>query len=448
MQSQTDNRSLAEAIATRPIEDQEQMLRGLSTSQALELWHDWDFWAREDQKSPPGDWTTWLIQAGRGFGKTRIGAETIHWWEKNSQEIFGISRGQMRFALVGRTAADIRDTMIEGESGLLAVARPSERPRYLPSSRRILWPSGSMATTFSTAEPDLLRGPQHHAAWGDEVATWSIESYDNLQFGLRLGTRPRQVLTTTPRPVQLMRDLIRQSQEGDDIVVTRGSTYDNRANLAEAFYKQIITKYEGTRVGRQELMGDFLEDVEGALWTRLMIDQSRIEKLPEDDSFGLRKVVVGVDPAGGGSDEIGIVAAGIGTDGEWYVLADHSLHGRPQEWARQVGHLYHAVRADYIVAERNYGGDMVEATIKTADRSLPVRMVTASRGKSIRAQPISLAYERGVVHHVGMHDLLEDQLCNWVPEDAHFSPDRLDALVWALTELRAGILPGGIGLRM
>jgi phage terminase large subunit-like protein len=402
--------------------------------------YDWRFWARPNQIQPEGKWSTWLIMSGRGYGKTRVGAETVRIWEEDSEELFGIPRGKMRIALVGRTAADVRDTMIEGESGILATSPPWNYPIYQPSIRRLTWPSGTIATLFSAEEPDLLRGPQHHAAWGDEVATWKkLDTYDNLQMGLRLGKNPKQIFTTTPRPIKLIRDLVRRSEEGNEnIRVTRGSTYENRSNLAETFYDDIIYKYEGTRTGRQELMGELLWDVEGSLWGLDMIDKTRVTHAP-----ALKQVAVAIDPAGGGPDEIGIVATGKGVDDHWYVLADKSLRGRPETWAMTAVHLYHQLRADYIVAEKNYGGDMVEAVIKNADPDVPVKMVTASRGKHVRAQPASLAYERELVHHVGTFSELEDQMCNWVPEDSDFSPDRLDALIWGLTSLKVGRRSGG-----
>lgn len=411
--------------------------------QLRQLPYEWGFWARPDQLVPPGDWYTWLIIAGRGYGKTRTGAETIRAWQETGK--------YSRFALIGRTPADVRDTMIEGESGILAISPPTNYPKFEPSKRRLTWPNGAIATTYTSQEPDVLRGPQHDAAWGDEVATWRyMETYDNLQMGLRLGSSPRQIFTTTPRPVALIRQLVKRAADekaheataaNPKVVVTRGSSYANRSNLTPQFFEEVIAPYEGTERGRQEVYGELLEEAEGALWTRSAIDDTRVTAMPGT----MRRIVVAIDPAGGGGDEIGIVVAGLGGDKEWYVLEDASLRGRPEAWAARAVEMYRKHNADLIVAEKNYGGDMVESTIRTAERGVPVKMVTASRGKAIRAEPISFAYSKGKIHHVGSFDALEDQMCNWSPTESTYSPDRLDALVWAMTELRAGI--GGGTLR-
>tara|TARA_R110000744_G_scaffold25522_8_gene63281 strand:- start:1303 stop:2151 length:849 start_codon:yes stop_codon:yes gene_type:complete len=277
-----------------------------------------------------------------------------------------------------------------------------------------------------------------------------METYDNLQMGLRLGNSPRQIFTTTPRPVALIRQLVKRAADekaheataaNPKVVVTRGSSYANRSNLTPQFFEEVIAPYEGTERGRQEVYGELLEEAEGALWTRSAIDETRVTAVPGT----MRRIVVAIDPAGGGGDEIGIVVAGLGGDKEWYVLEDASLRGRPEVWAAKAVEMYRKHSADLIVAEKNYGGDMVESTIRTAERGVPVKMVTASRGKAIRAEPISFAYSKGKIHHVGSFDALEDQMCNWSPTESNYSPDRLDALVWAMTELRAGI--GGGTLR-
>lgn len=357
--------------------------------------------------------------AGRGFGKTRTGAE----WARACIE----SGRYGRVALVAPTAADARDVMVEGESGVLAVCPPENKPLYEPSKRRITWKSGAIATVYSADEPDRLRGPQHDAAWGDELAAWRYpETYDMLMFGLRLGNDPKAVFTTTPRPVRLVRDLLLDT----DCTVTRGSTYDNRSNLAPAFYKQIVKKYEGTRLGRQELYAEVLDDVEGALWTRSMIKAAAT--LPD-----MTRVIVAVDPAvtsGEDSDETGIVVAGVGVDGSGYVLADRSCRLSPDGWAKRAVQAYIDFGADRIVAEVNNGGDMVESVLRTVDRSVPFTKVHASRGKRTRAEPVAALYEQGRVTHAAAFPDLEDQLCGWTPESGE-SPDRLDALVWALTEL-------------
>lgn len=366
----------------------------------------------------------WLVMAGRGFGKTRIGAEWVI-----ERQATGKYR---RFALVGETAADTRDVMIEGESGILTIAPPWNRPIYEPSKRRLTWPNGAIATTYSGEKPDQLRGPQHDAAWADEVAKWRYaqDAWDNLEFGLRLGPDPRVVGTTTPRPIKLIRDLLADSLTA----VTTGSSYENAANLAPSFIQRIIGKYEGTRLGRQELYAEMLEDTPGALWRRDMLESGRAVKHPD-----LVRIVVGVDPSVSDNEEsaeTGIIAAGLGTDGHGYILDDVSLHGSPDTWARSAVTAYWKFHADRLVGEVNNGGDMVEHTIRTVDKTVAYKAVHASRGKLTRAEPIAALYEQGKIHHVGMFATLEDQLCTWTPGQK--SPDRMDALVWALTELMLG----------
>lgn len=383
----------------------------------------WVELARPEQRLPEGDWRTWLILAGRGWGKTRTGAEAISEWLRT-----GSAR---RIALVAQTAADARDVMIEGESGLMAVARPGERPRYEPSKRRVTWPNGALATSFSAEEPDSLRGPQFDAAWCDEVAAWRYpDAWDQLQYGLRIAPA-RQIVTTTPRPVRVLRELLADPTT----VVTRGRTLDNAANLSASSLEYLLKRYEGTRLGRQELDAELLDDVPGALWTRAMFDEHRIA--PD-----LVRVVVGVDPAVSSdeaSDETGIVVVGKGVDAKGYVLADRSCRLPPEGWARRAVAAYHEFKADLIVAEDNNGGAMVELTLRMVDPSVPVKRVHASRGKRTRAEPVSVLYtssdnrERRVFH-TGVFPELEDQLCTWTPESGE-SPDRLDALVWAFTEL-------------
>lgn len=337
-----------------------------------------------------------------------------------------------RGALVARTASDVRDVLVEGESGILNVSHPDRRPRWEPSKRRLVWPNGSIATTYTGDEPDQLRGPQHHWAVCDELAAWRRpEAWDMLMMGLRLGDDPRVVVATTPRPVPHIKALL----AAPTTVVTRGSTYDNLANLAPAFAAEIIRRYEGTRLGRQELLAEMLDDNPGALWTRATLEASRVSQAP-----ALVRVAVGVDPSvtsGEDAAETGIVVAGIARQGavlHGYVLDDRSIRGTPAAWAKQAVAAYHAFRANLIVAEANQGGEMVRHTIRTEDRSVPVELVHASRGKAARAEPVSSLYEQGKVHHVGMFPTLEDQMCEWVPGEGE-SPDRVDALVWALTKL-------------
>lgn len=334
-----------------------------------------------------------------------------------------------RMALVGKTPGDVRDVMIEGESGLLAIHPKSERPEWNPSIRRLTWPSGAIATTYSSFNYDELRGPQHDGAWCDELCKWKYPrlAWDNLMLGLRLGAQPQVCVTTTPSPIELLKQLLKAAAT----VVTRGTTYENLANLAPPFREQILRRYEGTRLGRQELGGEVLEDAEGALWQRENIEQHRVVKMPE-----LQRVVVAVDPAatsGADSNETGIIVAALGIDGQGYVLNDATLAGSPDAWARAAVAAYSRHHADRIVAETNQGGDMVEATIRTVDANVPYRGVHAARGKTIRAEPIAALYEQGRVHHIGTFTELEDQLCQWVP--GNDSPDRLDALVWAFSDL-------------
>ncbi len=404
--------------------DLEEFASTLEPTQQQDILYEWRLWQRPKQAAPEGNWRVWLVLAGRGFGKTRTGAEFVR-----EQVDAGHSH---HIALVGPTAADVRDTMIEGESGLLAVFPPGERPKYEPSKRRITFRNGAVATAYSADEPDRLRGPNHDLAWADELAAWRYpEAWDMLSFGLRVGERPRVVVTTTPRPTALIRALV----DRVDVEVVRGSTYENRSNLAGPFLVEILERYEGTRLGRQELHAEILADVEGALWDRDSIDTHRIVQVPD-----LERIVVAIDPAASNkatSSETGVVVAGVGTDGHGYVLDDRTVRGTPNEWATAAISAYHTFSADRIVAEANQGGDMVRHTLDTVEPNLPIKMVHASRGKRTRAEPVAALYEQGRVHHVGVFARLEDQLCSWVP-DVSPSPDRLDALVWALSDLMVG----------
>lgn len=412
-----------------PDDERRRLLDELTDSEAEDLLHDWAFWARANQIAPTGDWRTWLILAGRGFGKTRTGAEWVR------AEVEANRRG--RLALIGATAADVRDVMVEGESGIMATARPSFRPIYEPSKRRVTWPNGAIATTYSADEPDRLRGPQHDGGWADELAAWRRpEAWDMFLFGLRLGPDPRSVVTTTPRPTKIIKDLLAAATTH----TTRGATYDNLDNLAPAFAEQIITKYEGTRLGRQELYAEVLTDTPGALWTYAMLEARR--PAPDD----LVRIVVAIDPSGGKdaeNDEQGIGVAGLGADGRGYVLADRSCKLSPDGWGRRAVQTYVDHQADLIVYEKNYGGDMVEAVIQTAAAAIGVTVVTravvASRGKRVRAEPVAALYEQGRVSHTDVFPELEDEMTTWTPESGR-SPNRMDWLVWALTEL---MLAGG-----
>jgi phage terminase large subunit-like protein len=422
--------SPAQVLASLTAEQREAFLSGLSAEALAKLKYSWEFWARPNQLPPPGDWTTWLILSGRGFGKTRMGAE---WVRKVAKENPGC-----RIALVAETAADGRDVMVRGESGLLAIDPDLRDDSYQSTNRRILWPNGSQAFLYNATEPDQLRGPQHHFAWVDELAKFKYlqDTWDQLQFGLRLGEHPKQIVTTTPRPLPVIRKLL----VDEDTVVTRGRTYDNAANLAAPFLRQIEDRYGGTRLGRQELEGEVLEDVPGALWQRSTIDENRRPESPKD----LERIIVAVDPAAGSeehNDETGIVVVGCSRDPDGYmrgyVLEDGSLRGAPEEWAKRAVALYRRYEADRIIAEKNMGGEMVEAVIRAVSRTVPVSLVHASRGKLIRAEPVSALYEQGRVHHVGRFDELEDQMCTFsVDYDRkNGSPDRMDALVWGLSHL-------------
>ena len=361
---------------------------------------------------------------GRGAGKTRAGAE----WVRTQVE--GTQAG--RIALIGETYADAREVMVDGPSGLLVISSASMKPKYEASRRRLLWPNGAVAQVFSATEPESLRGPQFDAAWADELAKWRYAeaAWDMLQFGLRLGERPRQVVTTTPRPVPLVKRLLKDGATA----VTKASTYANRANLADAFFRSVITRYEGTRLGRQELDAELIDDNPHALWNRALLEENRVAALPE-----LTRVVVAVDPpvtSGPSADECGIVVAGRDGRGHGYVLDDRSLpRVSPLAWANRTAKAYRDHGADRIVAESNQGGDMVSTVIRQVMPDAPVKLVRASRGKFTRAEPVAALYEQGRVHHVGHFAKLEDQLCDYVPGEARKSPDRMDALVWALTEL-------------
>jgi len=407
------------AIATDPLLD------AFSDAEIVALAYDWQTWQRPEQAEPDGDWLIWLILTGRGWGKNRTAGETIRAWVNSGRA--------RRLHLIARTAADARDTMVEGEGGLLDVCSGDigNRPVYKPSLRRIEWPNGAKAVLFSAEEPDVLRGPQCDGWWADELASWKYlqATWDNLQMGARLGN-PRGIITTTPRPVKILTELVDDS----NVYVTRGSTFENEANLSPAAMAWLRKKYIGTRLGRQELDGEILSDNPGALWQRANIDATRVSDFPE-----MPLVVVAIDPAitsNESSDETGIVVCGLGSDGQFYVLADNSLRGTPHAWAVEAVSAYHKHKADRIVYESNQGGEMVGSTIATVDPRVPLQAVHASRGKRVRAEPIAALYEQGRVHHVGAFPELEDQLCDWEP--GNDSPDRLDALVWAISAILSG----------
>lgn len=377
---------------------------------------------------------TWLVTGGRGAGKTRLGAEWANGMARGLRPFADDRHGVM--ALVGETLADVREVMVEGPSGILAHAR-GDRARFEASRRRVVWGSGAVAQIFSSEDPESLRGPQFFAAWCDELAKWrhAEETFDMLQFGLRLGHQPRQLITTTPRPTALFKRLL-----GDaSVLKTRMATRDNAENLAPGFLQTVTRRYGGTRLGRQELDGELVEDREGALWSRGGLDAIRVAEAPE-----LARIVVAVDPPAtshAGSDACGIVAAGLSVDGTFAVLADATVRGaKPQAWARTAVELYRRLQADTILAEVNQGGDMVTAVIRTVDGQVPVKAVRASRGKWLRAEPVAALYEQGRVRHLAGLAALEDEMCDFGPAglSGGRSPDRVDALVWALGELMAG----------
>jgi phage terminase large subunit-like protein len=424
-------KSQAERLALLPDAQRAEVLAALTPQQAKALLTDWrGFHARPDQIAPPGDWDIWLALAGRGWGKTRTGAEWVR--EK-------VKSGAKRIALVAETQKDLEEVMLNGESGILAICPEDERPtvRYKPV--RLTFPNGAVALGYNATEPNQLRGPQFDAAWCDELAKWRYarQTWDMLQFGLRLGDHPQVMVTTTPLPIELIKSLL-AGKEGK-IVVTRGRTTDNASNLAAPFLAKIKERYEGTRLGRQELDGEVLGDLPGALWSMATLDAYRLRDEPT-----CSRIVVAVDPAVTNtdqSDEHGIIVAGLSGE-RGVVLEDASLQGSPSEWAKRAVSLYRSYQADGIVVEVNQGGDMVAHTLRTIDPNVNIIEVRASRGKHIRAEPIAALYEQGKVAHVGGFPELEFQMTQMTSAgyEGDGSPDRLDALVWAMTELFPGMV--------
>jgi phage terminase large subunit-like protein len=439
-----------ELLAALPDQERFEAMQGLDPDNLI--W-DWSVWARPEQLPPPDvDWNVWLVLAGRGFGKTRLASEWVREMAKYTTE------GQRRFALVARTAADVRDVIVEGESGIINVSPPSEKPLYEPSKRRLTWPNGNTATLFTADEPDGLRGPQFTHAWGDEIAAWrqtpdaaGMTAFDNLRVGTRLGKNPQILVTTTPKRVPLLYKLIEESrmdkQGGSKVVVTRGSTLDNAGNLSGAYLDTIMGVYEGTTLARQELYGEMLDDVEGALWNEEMVEAARENMYPH--STPLR--VIGVDPsvAENPRDECGIVVCAATAEHDLYkrnawVLEDASIHGSPDTWARKVVEMARKWGCP-VVAEVNQGGALVKNAILSIDPTIKVMEVHSKYGKQLRAEPIVLAYEQARVHHVGYLQDLESQMYSWIPESSSKSPDRVDALVHALTALLIKPPPGFSG---
>lgn len=423
-----------------------QLLETWSPAEFERILATWELNARNDQWPPQqDDWTIWLVMGGRGAGKTRTGAQWVR----------GMALGEpgfaeqpaRRIALVGETSSDAREVMVEGVSGILSVHAPHERPLWEPSRRRLKWPNGCVAHVFSAEDPESLRGPQFDCAWLDEFAKWrhAQETFDMLQFGLRLGATPRQVITTTPRAIPLLKKLMAEPRT----VVTRAATLANADNLAPGFLERIVARYAGTRLGRQELEGEIVEERADALWSRDQLESLRVDEAP-----ALTRIVVAIDPPASSSkraDKCGIICAGIDRDGVVHVLADASVESaRPAKWSRMAIALYEKFEADEIIAEVNQGGDMVEAVIREADPEAPMRQVRATRGKYLRAAPVAQLYEKGRVKHCGAFPALEDEMCAFGPEGlpGSRSPDRLDTLVWAVSALALDKPQGRPRLRM
>ncbi len=392
--------------------------------------------------TPPGDWANWLCLAGRGWGKTRTGAEDVGQ--------FGLRNPHSRIAIIGPSFGDGRDTCVEGESGLLSVIPGPCIQDWNRSLGELILINQSRYKIYSAETPNKLRGPQHHRAWSDEIGSWrhAEDTWDMLQFGLRLGKNPQNVVTSTPMPIKAIRDLVKDP----NTVISTGSTYENQENLPAAFFRKIIAKYEGTRLGLQEIYAKILDDIPGALWQRLQIENTRLRGIsPAEIAKKCRRIVVAIDPAvtspkntssdkeDTGMDETGIVAVGIDEEQQGYVLADESCRDTPQGWARRAINLLKRFNGDRIIGEVNNGGDLVEEVIRMVDSNVPYRKVSASRGKFVRAEPISALYEQERIHHVGLFERLEDQMCTFTPENIEKkSPDRADALVWGFTELFDG----------
>jgi phage terminase large subunit-like protein len=399
------------------------LLASLSNADLAELEYDWKFWARKNQLTPSGDWLTWLVMAGRGFGKTETGANWIRERWLN---------GAMQIAIIAETQKDLEEVMVKR---LIDIHPPSEKPTVRYSPVRISWANGATALGYTGTEPDQLRGPEFDTAWVDELAKYkkAREVWDMLAFTMRFGNDPRVIVTTTPRAIPVMREMLND----ETTVVTRGSTFDNRSNLPAAFLNKLQKKYAGTRLGRQELEAELLEDLVGALWNHQAIDETRVEAMP-----AMRRIVVAIDPSGtkgveDSGDSIGIVIAGKGVDDRGYVLGDFTCKLSPSGWGARAVEAYHRFGADRLVAEKNFGGAMVEHVIRTVDKNVSYKEVNASRGKVVRAEPIAALYEQKRISHVGGFAELEDQMCSMGPDGfvGEGSPDRVDALVWALTDL-------------
>jgi phage terminase large subunit-like protein len=419
--------SLAESLASLPDSEVANILADLTDEEAEALEYDWRWWGRPEQIAPDGDWRVWLALAGRGFGKTEAGAQWIR--ER-------VAAGARSIAIVAETQKDLEEVMVPR---IISVHPEHMRPKVRYRPVRIVWPNGAQALGYNGTEPDQLRGPEFDTAWCDELAKWRYarETWDMLQFTMRRGDDPRIFVSTTPRPIAIIKEMIADTSTA----ITRGSTLDNRKNLAQAFIDTIVRKYEGTRLGRQELEAEILDDMPGALWSRAVIDETRVRDYPP-----LKRVAIAIDPpvtSGDSADECGIIAAGIDEHGTGFVIGDRSSQGdKPSEWARRAVQAYEMFDGDCIVAEVNNGGEMIEEIIRQVAPNIPVKSVRATRGKFTRAEPVAALYEQRRVHHVGSFPKLEDQMCAMTPDfdpaKAGYSPDRLDAMVWAMTELMTG----------
>ncbi len=429
-------KSCAASLASLPLEKRKAFLNELSEEAVIAMPWIWEAWRHVlYQAEPPGDWKTWVILGGRGAGKTRAGAE---WVRSRVEGATPLAKGKCRrIALVGETLDQVRSVMVEGDSGILACSPPDRRPRMVISQNRVIWPNGAEASMASAVNYEALRGPQFDAAWSDELAKWRYgrEAWEMLQFTLRLGDDPRQLVTTTPRDVQVLRDIL----EMPETVVGRAASRENMANLAPGFVERLEARFAGTMLGRQELDGELIREREGAMWTRSVIEDGR-SPVP----VGLSRIVVSVDPpvsTGPGADECGVIVAGVEASGpyeKWqaWVLADRSCKGEsPQGWAARAAAAYEEFRADRLVAEVNQGGDLVESLMRQVAPNIAYRGVHARVGKRLRAEPVAALYEQGRVHHADTFSALEDQMCQFTGSSRDKSPDRLDALVWALTDL-------------
>jgi phage terminase large subunit-like protein len=432
--------SRADAFRKWPRARREAWLAGLSPDEAAALEYDWSFWARPKQMAPKERYLTWILVGGRGFGKSRCGAQWVIDRAENG-------KAGDRITIVGRTLTDAQGIQVEGDSGILAHSPPWFMPRWSPANNELLWPNGVKGLVFGATAPDAFRGWQSSAFWADEWCAWQHpDCLAQLLLGLRLGQAPQGIITTTPRPSKQLRELM----ERETTIVTTGTTHENLQNLAPTFAAEILSQYEGTTLGRQELYAEILDDAEGALWKRAQLDETRVTRHPK-----LLRVVVGVDPAGSNSaksNQTGIVVAGLGDDKDYYVLKDGTISASATQWATHAASLYHAFGCDRLIAETNLGGDMVGSIIRVVDPTVAYRGIHASRSKIVRAEPIAALYEQGRVHHVGFFPELEDEMCTYDPmspdklRSKSTSPDRLDALVFALSDLHKNAKPSLTGL--